>query len=159
MRLERFFLIVVVFSVCTTVFAGNKNKVFLCGFAASFKDSTVFFTDIQEVDSAVIDKNHFLFGRDNYSYQLRDYLTSQGFEHATCVTLWATARDVIEKKYQKLRNKYAVIAQKRTRRKKTAPLTVKYLTTEQFRYEAIVPEGNIVSAAKQSAVKTKKAGK
>jgi hypothetical protein len=75
------------------------------------------------------------------------------------VTLWATARDVIEKKYQKLRNKYAVIAQKRTRRKKTAPLTVKYLTTEQFRYEAIVPEGNTVSATKQSAVKTKKTGK
>ena len=101
MRLKTLFVAVCAFFVCTTAFAGN-SKVYLYGFAASFNDSTVYFTDIQEVDSAVIDRSGFLYGRDSYSYQLKDYLASIGFEHATCVTLWAATRDAVEKKFQKL---------------------------------------------------------
>ena len=61
MRLKTLFVAVCTFFVCTTAFAGN-NKVYLYGFAASFNDSTVYFTDIQEVDSAVIDRSGFLYG-------------------------------------------------------------------------------------------------
>ena len=57
-------------------------KVYAIGFAASFNDSIVYFTDIQEIDSAWInDKNKFLIGRDNYSYQLKNYFAGIGLPH------------------------------------------------------------------------------
>lgn len=88
--------------------AANKpGKVYVFGFAASFNDSTVYFTDIQEIDSAYYDsKTKFLYGRDNYSYQLRDYLQTQGFTTPTCVTSFALTRKDIDKKLARLRKKY-----------------------------------------------------
>ena len=45
-------------------------QAYMFGFAASFNDSTVFFTDIQQVDSVwVTKKKGFLAGRSNYAYQ------------------------------------------------------------------------------------------
>lgn len=91
-----------------TAFAVNKPaKVYMYGFAASFNDSTVCFTDIQEVDSAYIDsRTKFLYSRENYSYQLRDYLEQQGFTTPTCITVFALTRKDIEKKYDELRKRY-----------------------------------------------------
>lgn len=91
-----------------TTFAADKpTKVYMFGFAASFNDSTVCFTDIQEVDSAYIDsKTKFLYSRENYSYQLRDYLEQQSFNTPTCVTVFALKRKDIEKKYARMRRKY-----------------------------------------------------
>ncbi len=56
--------------------AKNEAKTaYIFGFASSFNDSTVYFTDVQKVDSAYFTrKNKFLVSRENYSYQLRDYL-------------------------------------------------------------------------------------
>lgn len=87
--------------------ASKSGKVYVFGFAASFNDSTVYFTDIQEIDSAYYDtKTKFLYGRDNYSYQLRDYLQTQGFTTPTCVTSFALTRKEIDKKLARLRKKY-----------------------------------------------------
>ena len=146
MRLKTLLLTACAFFVCAAASAGN-NKVYLYGFAASFNDSTVYFTDIQELDSAVVDRGGFLYGRDSYSYHLRDYLASKGFEHATCVTMWATKRDVIEKKFQNMRSRYGVVFGKKTKKKNT--YTIKYLTTDEFHYQAIVPdESQIVAPVK-----------
>lgn len=42
-------------------------KIYAFGFAASFNDSIVYFTDIQEIDSAWVgEKNEFLVNRENY---------------------------------------------------------------------------------------------
>lgn len=88
--------------------AANKaGKVYMFGFAASFNDSTVYFTDIQEVDSAYYDtKTKFLYGREDYSASLREHLQNQGFETPTCVTSFAFKRKDLEKKYAKMRKKY-----------------------------------------------------
>lgn len=137
MRLKTLLLAVCAFFICAAASAGN-NKVYLYGFAASFNDSTVYFTDIQELDSAVVDRNGFLYGRDSYSYQLRDYLATKGLEHATCVTMWATKRDAVEKKFQKMRSRYGAVAGKKTKKKQT--YTIKYLTNDEFHYQAIYPE-------------------
>ena len=58
------------------------------GVATSFNDSTLYITEIQEISGAYIDsKTKFLVERDNYSYQLRDYLkgigeqTSDSYHH------------------------------------------------------------------------------
>ena len=76
-----------------TISAKSKvQKVYLFGFAASFNDSTVYFTDIQEIDSAwVDDKTNFLHDRDQYSYQLRDYLAEKFEPNRTCITTFAIA--------------------------------------------------------------------
>ena len=81
-------------------------KLYAFGFSASFNDSIVYFTDIQEIDSAWInDKTDFLVSRDNYSYQLKNYFTNIGQEHRTCVISFALKRKDIEKKYKKMKEK------------------------------------------------------
>ena len=53
----------------------EMKRIYIFGFASSFNDSIVCFTDVQAVDSAWLNsKNHFLVSREYYSYQLRDYL-------------------------------------------------------------------------------------
>ena len=119
--------------------ANAKNVIkptYLFGFAASFNDSTVYFTDVQEVDSAWISsKNKFLFGRDNYSYQLKNYLASIGQSDRTCLVEYSTTKKGIEKKYEKLMGKYL------PKKKKGSPVEfeIKHLTVSDFRFKAIQP--------------------
>lgn len=113
-------------------------KLYAFGFAASFNDSTVYFTDIQEIDSAWInDKNDFLVSRDNYSYQLKNYFTSLGLEHRTCVISFALKRMDIEKKYQKMKNKYV----------KAGNYDIKSVSTNDFHFTAIKPDNYEIEAA------------
>ena len=72
----------------------------------------------------------FLYSRENYSYQLRDYLQSQGFANATCITCFAFSRKKAEKKYATLLKKSAA----------RGDANVRYLKESEFKYDAIVPE-------------------
>ena len=111
--------------------ANRPSKVYLFGFAASFNDSTVYFTEIQELDSAYIDsKTKFLYSRENYSYQLRDHLTEEGAKTPTCITCFALKRKDIEKKYARLRKKYTA----------NGKFIVKEVKQPGFRYQAIKPD-------------------
>ena len=59
----------------------EMKRIYIFGFASSFNDSIVCFTDVQAVDSAWLNsKNHFLVSREDYSYQLRDYLEGEGYK-------------------------------------------------------------------------------
>ena len=72
--------------ICSlAISAKNEAKTaYIFGFASSFNDSTVYFTSVQQVDSAYFTgKSKFLVGRDNYSYQLRDYLEQAGKGYKT----------------------------------------------------------------------------
>lgn len=95
--------------ISLTVQAKNEmRKAYVFGFASSFNDSTVYFTDIQEVDSAwFTSKHHFLVSRENYSYQLRDYLASIGEQHRTCVVEYNTDPKKLENTWNKLYIRYA----------------------------------------------------
>ena len=106
--MRKLILTLVVALTALTASAVNKpEKVYMYGFAASFNDSTVYFTSFQEIDSVYIDsKTKFLYSRDNYSYQLRDYLSAHGAENYTCTTVFALNRKAAEKKYAKLRKRY-----------------------------------------------------
>lgn len=108
--------------------AVNKpTKVYMYGFAASFNDSTVCFTDIQEVDSAYLDaKTKFLYSRENYSYQLREHLKAQGFNTPTCITVFAEKRNKLEKKLAKMRKKYS-----------NGKFIVKEIKSPEFTFEAV----------------------
>ncbi|MBQ9357310.1 MAG: hypothetical protein IJT98_08500 [Prevotella sp.] len=83
------------------------RKLYVFGFAASFNDTIVHFTDIQELDSAWTDtKTHFLELRQQYSYQLRNFLWGQQLPNRTCVVFYDADRKKLEKRYQKMRRLY-----------------------------------------------------
>lgn len=118
--------------VCNEVAAKAKcTKIYAYGFSASFNDSIVYFTDIQEIDSAWInEKNKFLISRENYSFQLKNYFNGLGQEHRTCVISYALERKDIEKKYQKMKNKYV----------KAGNFSIKYIDSNDFSFKAIKPD-------------------
>ncbi|MBP7768200.1 MAG: hypothetical protein KA067_03895 [Prevotella sp.] len=131
MDLKRRLLCAIVALVSLSAAAENKvHTVYLYGFAASFNDSTVYFTPIQQLDSAYIDsKTKFLYSRENYSYQLRDYLAGSGYPNATCITSYALNRKDAEKKYLALRKRYS----------EKGKYIVNDLKEEEFRFLPIAP--------------------
>ena len=82
-------------------------KTYAFGFAASFNDSIIHFTDIQELDSTWLDDKDFLESRENYSYQLRDYLADRGMEHRTCIICYSSKLKKTKKKFTKMMDSYS----------------------------------------------------
>src|SRR5574344_1673593 len=107
------------------------QKAYVFGFSASFKDSLIYFTDIQEVDSAWKDtKSQFLMGRDNYSYQLRDYLASKmQMPNRVCMVFFEWNRKDAEKSYIEMKKKYTVKAH--------GKYDVRYLENKDFTFKPI----------------------
>ena len=94
MRLRQLLIVTALLVGC--VINGNAKgyrpaKIYMFGFAASFNDSTVYLTDIQTVNAYLVNnRTKFLANREDYSYQLRNYLQSNGLEaYPTCITMFA----------------------------------------------------------------------
>ena len=127
-------------------------KVYLFGFSASFTDSVVYFTEIQEIDSVMIEeKSDFLQNRKDYSNQLRDYFTGKGEPNRTCITSYAYNRKDIEKKYMEMKDLY-----KKTNKKKTNDYIVKILTKNEFSFERLSPMIEISDEDMDQQVEDKK---
>ena len=119
-------------TLCLGMTAKNKTvqKVYMYGFSASFQDSIVYFTDIQELENvSVAERTDFLYSRDSYSNQLRDYLAGKNQPFRTCIVSYAFDRKHIEKKYLKLKSKYT----------KKGNFDIRYLKTDEFKFEKVVP--------------------
>ncbi len=106
-------------------------KMFMFGFSASFQDSIIYMTDVQEVEGAWYDsKTKFLLGRQHYSYQLKDYLANdKQAPNRVCIVMFALSRKDAEKKFIKLRKEYTVKAK--------GKYDVRYLTTTDFKFRAV----------------------
>jgi hypothetical protein len=106
---------------------------YMFGFAASFKDSVVYITEIQDVKNVWYDtKSKFLLGRDNYSAQLKDYFKDKmQMPDRVCMVFFAKTMKEAEKKYLKLRKKYLGDA------KQPSTYEVRYVTTQDFQFEAV----------------------
>lgn len=111
-------------------------QAYMFGFAASFNDSTVFFTDIQQVDSVWVSKKKgFLAGRSNYAYQLRNYCEQKmDLPKRTCVVVSSLKRKEVEKKYKKMMKKYVG--------KKAKNYDVRYIPSSDFKFEAVDMNSN-----------------
>lgn len=135
MRLvKQLFLVIALMAASTTQVQAQDVKVphvYMFGFVASFNDSTVYFTNIQQVDSAwVTKKKHFLSGRNQYSYQLRDFFSQQrNMPNRTCVVIANTNRKKVEKKYIKMKNKYLVKSKK--------PYDVRNIAEADFKFTPV----------------------
>ena len=81
---------------------------YMFGFSASFVDSTLYLTDIQDVEGVWYDtKDKALLERDNYANQLKDYMKENlGQSNRVCLVIFATTKKKAEKKYLKLKKRY-----------------------------------------------------
>ena len=153
MRLLRYILLtaaVIVSAHTMSLTAKNVTvpKMYMFGFAASFNDSIVHFTEIQELDSVWIDqKLKLMAGRENYSYQLRDYLTDKRqMPHRTCVILYNQDRQKLEKEYLKMKRIYTTGKKKAKKKKKNQENIVSHndlrlITTEEFKFRLVDMSG------------------
>ena len=107
------YIIIAVLSLASTVSIMAKGgeelaqKMYVFGVSTSFNDSTVFFTEIMELEGAWVEsKTGFIVSRDNYSYQLRDHLASKGYPKRTCIFISGKNLKDVTKKYDKLKSRY-----------------------------------------------------
>ena len=83
------------------------QRIYIFGFAASFNDTIVHFTNIQTIDSAWVDgKTNFLMGRQLYSTMLRDYLNKNQMPHRVCAVFYDKSLKKLQKKYIKMKKLY-----------------------------------------------------
>lgn len=132
----RYAFLAVVMLVASTATAKKVvvPQMYMFGFAASFNDTIVHFTNIQKVDSVWVDaKTKFLAEREVYSSQLQQYLTNQEMPYRTCVVVYAETREKAEKKYLKLRRLY--ISPKKDHGQR---YEVRYIEGDKFRFHSVV---------------------
>lgn len=132
----RYAFLAVVMLVASTATAKKVvvPQMYMFGFAASFNDTIVHFTNIQKVDSVWVDaKTKFLADREVYSSQLQQYLTNQEMPYRTCVVVYAETREKAEKKYLKLRRLY--ISPKKDHGQR---YEVRYIEDDKFRFHSVV---------------------
>ena len=136
MRLRQLLIVTALLVGC--VINGNAKgyrpaKIYMFGFAASFNDSTVYLTDIQTVNAYLVNnRTKFLANREDYSYQLRNYLHSNGLEaYPTCITMFAENEKDATRKYLKLKERYE---------KSKKKYSIKSLKDSQFKYTPVEPD-------------------
>ena len=132
----RYAFLAVVMLVASTATAKKVvvPQMYMFGFAASFNDTIVHFTNIQKVDSVWVDaKTKFLADREVYSSQLQQYLTNQEMPYRTCVVVYAETREKAEKKYLKLRRLYVSPKKDHGQR-----YEVRYIEDDKFRFQSVV---------------------
>lgn len=110
-------------------------KMYLFGMAASFTDTIVHFTAIQQLDSAWVDsKSHFLQERQAYSYQLKHHLEKQQMPKRTCMVFYSEKKEKLEKKYQKMQQLYTKSKDGQRH------FDVRYLTPQDFQFYTVSAE-------------------
>ena len=134
MKTLKYMMLTLVLATMTTTAEAKlvcKDHMYMFGLAASFVDSTLYLTDIQDVVGAWYDtKDKALMGRDSYSFQLKEYMADKmGQTNRVCLVIFATTLKKVEKKYMKLKKKYML-------KDGTIP-GMRYLTAADFKFEAV----------------------
>jgi len=136
------YILLALFAIVVATSADAKKKqvdhLYIFGFSASFQDSVVFITDIQDVPGAWIDtKTKFLLGRDSYSYQLKNYFDQASLPNRVNMVMFATNKKKAEKMYLKLKKKYNTPKKKRKKQKTYQQYDVQYIPQQAFRFEVV----------------------
>ena len=135
MRYLKYMLLTLLVSVAMGAEAKQVQvpHMYMFGFAASFKDSVVYMTEIQDVQKVWYDKKtKFLLGRDIYSSQLQEHFKEKmQMPDRVCVVVFAKSLKKAEKKYLKLRKKYV------GDKKRPSTYEVRYVTIQDFEFEPV----------------------
>lgn len=120
-------------SIQTSAKKVQVPKMYIFGFAASFNDTIVHFTNIQEIDSAWIEKkDKFLQMREMYSYQLRDFLASKKQMPRRTVVVYANKnKKKVEKKFLKFKKLYTQSKHQHQQ------YDLRYLDEQEFHFKTI----------------------
>lgn len=124
-------LLLTAFAASTMAKKKQIPQMYMFGFSASFKDSLVFFTNVQEVKNVWYDtKDKFLLGRENYSSQLNNHLASkQALVNRTSIVIFDRKKKKVEKKFAKMKQQYTTKAK--------GKFDVRYLKNEDFRFQMV----------------------
>ncbi len=84
---------------------GDKDVVYIFGVSMSVTDSTVYFTEIQELEGVKLDKKK-LPHRQYYAYELKDYMSfKENLSGRTSVIYFSKRRSELEKKEVKIKER------------------------------------------------------
>lgn len=138
-------MLALIFSATGAKAEDYPTKIYAYGVCSTIGDSILYITEIHEVDSAWINrKTKFLYSRDNYSAQLREYMDQvEGITRPTCSITFALDRKHIDKKMAKLRKRYA----------KKGNYIIKEVSASDFTFTAIAAadEYNPLTKAERKA--------
>ena len=104
-------LMLLLIVLCAPAFGARKKNpqtVYVMGVSYSFTDSTVYFTEIQKMDSIVFGTgdHKFLPSRQHYSYELSDYMAEkEGMSGRPSALLYSKKLSKLQKKEAKLKKK------------------------------------------------------
>jgi hypothetical protein len=139
MKIAKYIIIALLVTLTTSLQAKpvKPAHVYMFGFSASFQDSTIYVTDIQDVQGAWIEsKTKFLLGRDNYSYQLKEHFANNLQDpDRVCMVFYATSKSKAEKIMKKLMKKY--VPNHKKSKKKWKTYDVRYITSAYFKFSPI----------------------
>lgn len=116
-----------VFTLCSAFSLKKKTakQVYVMGVSISFIDSLVYLTDVQAMPDVKLSKDGFLPQRDDYSYQLRNYLESKdGSRNHTCITYFSEDKAKLQKKAALLIKRYT----------NNHSAVIRNLTKDEFQY-------------------------
>lgn len=103
-------LLLAVLFTLNSAFTSSKDKkekaVYAFGISASFSDTLVYFTTVQELPGAKLDQKGFLKDRSIYSYELKDFMGQIGMKHRTCILFFDCNKGKLKKKFDKIQTKY-----------------------------------------------------
>ena len=82
-----------------------QTEVYVWGVSLSFSDSVVYFTEIQHIESAIIE-DKLLPNRHLYAYELKDYMSyEENMPGRTSFIYFSDKRSKLEKKEQKVKKR------------------------------------------------------
>lgn len=103
------------------------QRVYMLGFAISFKDSVACVTEIQPIDSAYLDAaHHFLLDRSLYSLQLQIHMERAGYKNAICNVFFDKKPMKLQRVLRKIHKRY----------ERDASFHLKDLPVGEFRFKA-----------------------
>lgn len=106
--------------------AEKPERVYMYGISIDFNDSTVYLTDVQHLDSIVINPDGSIHNHSGYSLQLRVYLEDcLGERNQTCAVVYSPKKRKLEKRFLATRRKY--------QHDKTK--TIKFIGTDDFVFQ------------------------
>lgn len=109
----------------------EKKQAYIFGVATSLTDSVAFITEIQTVDSLMINKDGFIDNEKEYSYQLKQYIIdNQTKEEKVCAVFYNSDPSKIAKEYKKVSNRLKIKDKK----------IVKTIPKENFKFEFYIEE-------------------
>lgn len=90
-----------------TIKAKEPKLVYIYGVSVNFNDSIVYLTDVQRLDSVIINEEGAIQNHVGYSMQLKVYLEGTlGKVNQTCAVIYSDKKKKLERRYLKARKKF-----------------------------------------------------